>query len=31
MFLGTVALVLTYSSYVAEVLRTGLDSVHRPS
>ena len=27
--LGTVALVLTYSSYVAEVLRAGLDSVHR--
>ena len=26
--LGTVALVLTYSSYVAEVLRAGLDSVH---
>ena len=27
-FLGTVALILTYSSYVAEVLRAGLDSVH---
>lgn len=27
-FLGTVALILTYSSYVAEVLRAGLDAVH---
>jgi len=26
--LGTIALVLTYSSYVAEVLRAGLDAVH---
>lgn len=26
--LGTIALVLTYSSYVAEVLRAGLESVH---
>lgn len=26
--LGTLALVLTYSSYVAEVLRAGLDAVH---
>lgn len=27
-FLGTVALILTYTSYVAEVLRAGLESVH---
>ena len=26
--LGTVALILTYSSYVAEVLRAGLEAVH---
>ena len=26
--LGTIALVLTYSSYVAEVLRAGLESIH---
>ncbi|PIF02717.1 MAG: ABC transporter permease [Propionibacterium sp.] len=26
--LGTIALILTYSSYVAEVLRAGLDAVH---
>lgn len=26
--LGTIALILTYSSYVAEVLRAGLESVH---
>jgi len=26
---GTVALVLTYSAYVAEVLRSGIDSVHQ--
>jgi len=27
-FLGTVALVLTYSAYVSEVFRAGIDSVH---
>ena len=27
-FLGTIALILTYTSYVAEVLRAGLESVH---
>ena len=28
MLLGTVALVLTYSAYVAEVFRAGIESVH---
>ncbi|WP_022868904.1 ABC transporter permease subunit [Schaalia vaccimaxillae] len=27
-FLGTIALVLTYTSYVAEVIRAGLESIH---